>query len=361
MPAKGTSKYTTPTPTWVERRTSKGESEEEALASWLALTPSQRNQRWVHERKKPRLLAAAKAKVEAGIASFRIANHAARGGKKMHDTPEEAATAQLESNRLRIHRQSQDRLEFRREHAKGCSVEGCPLAPPEEGESPVILSLLEHLHVDPKSKVDSVTKLTGEARMEELEKTQCLCLWHAFVRIRESRGFRPFGCGAAPGDQRQLTMQKESAHCEHPHHAAMPYASLVPRPDDDPLVHGFLDVSHVLRGGDHRHASGEDRVAQYFDDIASGAAVIHCTFCHALWTLAENAHLSDTPFVQQQYRLLPVAFVEHFKQKTAGFDWDAERARLGALISKANTGKKKPRKQKRKREDEEAEEDMEDG
>jgi len=339
----------------------KGDSPDAAIAGWKAMTRRRRQRWWKHDSDNKALVAAAAAKVAAGTADTRTANFAARGGYRAHASKEEADAVREEAARVAAHRRSQDALEFRLQHAKGCSIEGCPLAPPAGGEPPVLLGLLEHDHIDRSTKVAKVTELKGDARIAELQKTQCLCMWHHFLRTREQLGILPIEeRKKKPTDRYAIALatRKERVHCEHPMHGSMPYASLVPSASDDPLVYGFLHASHVLRGGLH-NTHFNRRSEAILSDLASGAVVIHCKFCHALWTLAEDAQLADTPLTQHQYRLLPSAFVEHFKEKTAGFDWKAERVRICARISDGQKAMHMERKKKRKREEKEQSEEEE--
>jgi len=348
-----------PTPAWMAKRAMKGDSPDAAIAGWKAMTRRRRQRWWKYDSDAKARIAAAVAKVAAGTADARAANYATRGGYRAHASKEDAAAAREEEGRIAAHRKSQDTLEFRLQHAKGCSVEGCPLAPPKDGEPLVPLRLLEHDHVDQATKVAKVTTLKGNARAAELEKTQCMCMWHHFLRTREQRGHRPVLDPSAiqrrTKEALAVAMWKERVHCEHPLHGSMPYASLVPSASDDPLMYGFLHASHVMRGGLH-NTNFKRRSDTVLSDLASGAAVVHCKFCHALWTLAEDAQLADTPLTQHQYGLLPPAFVEHFKEKTAGFDWEAERIRICARTSNgllaANRRKKRKREEKEQNEEE---------
>lgn len=350
-----------PTPSWLARRVMKGKDPTTAVAEWDAMPRREHQWRWHSENKKNTFLAEAKAKVAEGTASVHIARFVDRGCRRAYATREDAIAAKKETKRESVHRKSQAILEFRMEHAKGCSVEGCPLAPPAEGEPPVILSLLEHDHIDRETKVGMVTALNGEARVRELAKTRCVCLWHHFLHTRKQKGYVPAGqrtgTGAAP-DAKELASWKERVHCQHPLHGSMPYASLVPSVKDDPIMLGFLEVSHVFRGGAHNRDRANE-AKRNMDELRSGAAVVHCSFCHALWTLAESAHMADTPFAQHQYRLLAPAFVEHFKEKTAGFDWKAERLRINRRLSEGKIAK--GRAKKRKREEKEQSEEEEEG
>ncbi len=118
-------------------------------------------------------------------------------------------------------------------------------------------------------------------------------------------------------------------------------------------MYGFLEVSHVHRRSVKGTESDRDRLANLVDSTA----VVHCRFCHKLYTICEFAKLYDTPMCQDQFAKLLVqapAFVQHFEQSTQGYDWAAERAKLSASKSAACKGKKK-----RKRTEDDGEEEGE--
>ncbi len=189
------------------------------------------------------------------------------------------------------------------------------------------MMLLQYDHREDEEKTDCVSSLFGSAREAEVQKTDCKCAWHHFMHTRVQMGYTPDGKYCTnTGLKLQLRKRKEKTGCQHPLHKGMPYSSLVPSSCDDPLVYGFLDVSHVRLG---RTASKTHGEAQLLADLDSGAAVIHCKFCHFLYTVCENAMKFSSAKSQYYFsvllRKLP-AFVQHFDESTAGFDWDLYRS-----------------------------------
>lgn len=320
-------------------------TQDEIEQEWKGFTYAQRRKRWDHARQKQRTLEAAQAAVAAGTASLRTASYATRGGYRHHATLELGHQISLKENNRRV---SEDRLQFRLKHATGCVFPGCPLGPQEGSE--VLFTLLEHGHIDPTKKKGVVTAMKGLAREQELLKTRCLCIWHHCVHVREvrlsSNGKRTV---KVADDRRLLQQTKQVNRCEHPLHASMPYASLVDA--DHPVYVGFLDISHVrrgltttcMRGMTPRAATAIELLLDHRNEKAS----VHCKFCHKLYTLCEDAMLSDAPLTQQQYALLlkkHPAFVQHFHEQTNGFDWAAERQRISTVCAE---GQKKGTKRKR--------------
>ena len=134
----------------------------------------------------------------------------------------------------------------------------------------------------------------------------------------------------------ELARYKERTGCEHPCHHNMSYATLVPGADVDPLMYGFLEVSHFNRGNEDIRGTG-------LEDVQRGLAEIHCKFCHRLFTLCEDAQMYDTEFTQHQYAQLlkyNPAFVQYFIEKTIGFDWKAEVKRINSLRSAGHQDKR---------------------
>ena len=330
--------YHTPEPRWRELKLSEGMRPDEIEPAWSALRPSQRAVYWANHARRDTVLVAHIEKVETGTANTRTITYVHHKGLRIHASDEDANHAWVQD---KVIRDSQERLDMRVMYNPGCSIDGCPLAP----GGWLMFTLLENDHVDPSTKVAEVTSMRGIARHAEQLKTVCLCVWHHFVRTREQRNHRPI-------EERVLTaygkshlvcatvLWKETTHCEHPMHAQMPYASLVPQADDDALMVGFLQTSHVLRGV--RSVEGS------LTDLLSGAAVVHCKFCHLLWTLCETTQMSQRPFTAHQYSQLSreyPAFVAHFLSATAGFDWKAEKRRVHDLVVKPRTRKHKQKQQ----------------
>jgi len=232
------------------------------------------------------------------------------------------------------------------EHAKGCSVEGCPLESVAFGSAgDLFFTLLEHDHVEgfdaaSGGKVGEVTHLRGAARSAEVPKTRCLCAWHHFERTARQRGFRTVDKLPNP-KQRVLGAWKQRVGCQHPHHSSMKFASMVPDASEGVAL-GFFDVSHKLRTP-LRHLSESDRLDQYMRDLHSGDAVVMCTFCHLMYTLCEDAMMYTSALTVHQIAILRdrwPAFFQSFAEWTAGFDWDAERLRIRIKLSNSH---KRPR------------------
>jgi len=114
----------------------------------------------------------------------------------------------------------------------------------------------------------------------------------------------------------------------------MRYAPLVPAPDADPLVVGFLDVSRTFRR--LARESNSRAPAKHIRDLEEGRSIVMCHFCRMMTTLCEKAKIFDSPFTMQQFQLLKEqspAFVSHFEEATAGCDWEAQRTRIQTTIS----------------------------
>jgi hypothetical protein len=85
-------------------------------------------------------------------------------------------------------------------------------------------------------------------------------------------------------------------------------------------------------------------------DLDKEDAVIHCVFCHALWTLLEKSRLFPRPAAHSTHEQIVVLqtqcpeFVSHFEATTRGFDWVAEKARSAKKSSETQSRKGKKRK-----------------
>jgi hypothetical protein len=189
------------------------------------------------------------------------------------------------------------RIEFHAANTTGCSVDGCILAPGQQPPEMVLPCLFVH------------------AKRNDAH-SGCVCLRHLVKgrpRVHDERVVEP--------DEIELMSMKHTVGCQHPLHASMWYAPLIPAPGVNSTTmaatQSFIDVSH----------------------IRSGEAVLHCRFCHALWGLMEQLRLFNSPLYQAQFaqliRVSP-AFVQHFEQTTADFDWATERATYGARVSSGN-------------------------
>jgi hypothetical protein len=325
-----------PPEAWIERMVERKEfSRKDAVSMWKGtagwwgkgFTYKQRIRQIRHEREKAELLARAQAKVADGTADARTRTFALNGGYRRHA---DLLVGRKINRRETSVKFSAKRLEFRLQHAKGCVVGGCPLAPNDQVP---LLILLEHDHINPASKRSIVTKsgISDRAREEEVKKTQCLCLWHHFVKTRQERRIRPISEIGPSERNYELAKLKATLGCTHPCHAIMPYSSLVPSGDVDDHVYAFLQVAYLLPGAnplDHNASS-------HLENIANGKAQVYCKFCRCLYTMAEDAHLSESPHSMQQFQLLEArfpAFVTHFREKTAGFDWISHRARTSSCF-----------------------------
>ncbi len=320
---------------WVMAQHDEGETAASILVDWVLLTKWQRFQirggRGLQLKenaaRRANGLKAAEIRVRAGIMDPKTLAFVARGGTRRHASHKAAYEMRAEEKREASRRRSSELLSFLLLNATGCIIAGCALGP---SLSFVHQSLLQFDHRDGESKVGCVSSLKGEARAKEILKTDCKCLWHHFEHTRRQLGYRPVM--EMKLQLRTLGLMKESAGCQHPCHSQMPYVSLVPNAADDPLMYGFLDVSHINRGGNHRKKGGSQHVAH----LISSLAVVHCKFCHELYTDCEKAKLHDTPLVQHKFEIIlktVPSFVHHFEVATAGFDRTTERARISAKQS----------------------------
>ena len=280
-------------------------------------------------------LAQAEARVDAGATDHRLIKFVNNKGRLKHvDGKAAAALVTKDANS----RTSVDRLSFNLRHATGCIVPGCPLS--AVCMDPPMICLLEYDHRDKATKFASISQLRGAARAEELQKTDPRCLWHHFIHTREQNRHTP-AFNRQNKATRELALRKERTGCQHPEHSSMPYASLVPTAQIDPLVSGFLDVSHVKLGEVKIGAlnSSSTKLAH----LDSGDAVIHCKFCHRLYTNLERSKLFDTATSQHHAKVIrqvSPAFVQHFEERTADLNWEALRLRVGSKISRGRLGTK---------------------
>lgn len=312
-------------PKWLEKQVATGMTVDEAKQMWTSATAKYRG--IVNEclKRKRKTVDAAKARFDAGARDSRTMSVIQNGGWRSHATPEAAAAANRESMKAADMRKLADILEFRLLHATACSVDGCPIQPTEEARVP--FCFLEHIHINPAERKGYVTHMPPSLREKEVENTATLCLWHHFAQTRERRGFTPAGQrGTMPA--KELGALKIEAGCQHPLHDTMSYAPLFSAAD--PRAVGFFEVSHLRRGGAHKAAVGDHRMQIYLSDLASGDAVVHCSFCHALWTQCERIQIHPcTPNSVHQDELLRrcfPAFVSNFEEVTAGSDWEAAAA-----------------------------------
>ncbi len=321
---------------WVEEREAEGMTPDDIYHAWASLTYSQRSD----QRRLPVLrnntMVAALQRIAEGEATMRTVLFVQKGGLRHHDTAEKAQAAKRENDREASQRSSADRLSFALANKLGCVEPGCVLS--STGESSFLM-LLQHDHRDEEEKIDQVTVLSGVARVLEVAKTDCKCLWHHFVHTRQQRKSAPV-C-ERKGAMQMLSRRKEEVGCQHPLHGSMIYSSLVPSATDDPLMYGFLDVSHVIRGKTSRQPGDRQLLA----DLDSGTAVVQCKFCHWLYTVCENAKLFFSATSQHHFAVLlrsVPSFVQHFEQTTAGFDWDSYREEQRIVKRKAKSVEHSP-------------------
>lgn len=331
-------------------------------------------------KKRQATLAGATERVAAAAAAgkrpdTRSATMVSQGGYRHHATEADAQVAADASLRDANTRVSADLLTFMSKHVVGCCEAGCPLGASAETkdcdcefaadhphrvpvglrvgvQAPVFHCHLACDHVDPEGlvdpamkKVDAVSQLRGEARLLEWLKTRVVCLWHHFLHTRVQMGLQPVS--AMPASLFKQWVQLKLEHqCEHPDHGAMPYAGLIPTVAADPLMHGFLERSELLRGqGAPRSISEAQRAERHLQHVNAGEAHVHCSFCHALWTLCEDAQLSEAeyiPYTINQFEKLKQAhptFVEYQRTVSDGFDFKAQREATSAAQSAAKKKK----------------------
>lgn len=340
MSGRTPKKKVPPPPDWIERVLRRGTypSAEAATAVWYTDTKVRDSGRRTHN---IRLRVRAAAVVKAAAGDVRSINLLAKDGNTHHPNRAACEAANLAGSVHSNARASAKNLALQLKHAR-CSIDGCPLSNGEQ------LVRLLHFTRTTGEKGPPVTRLRGDTREAEVRKSTRLCIYHHHNRLKHR--MKPAGGSYAMSiAYASLRRIKEEKGCEYPHHDSMPYASLVPKPDMDPTIYGFFEVSHVRRGRARKLLSNEELVA----DINRGDAVVHCKFCHALYTLCESAQMYTTPSTQHQFGKLRAAhpeFVAHFEQATSGFDWGAEKERIGSLISK---GKKRRHGETKEREDEE--------
>lgn len=277
--------------------------------------------------------------VANGTATARQTNSVRKGGNQKHSSPEEAAAADAASRRARDERRSEERLQFQLERAAGCSFEGCILS------ECALHTLIEHDHLDRRTKTGNLAHLEGIPKEQEALKTRPLCLWHHFMKTRNEgdRPHLPISDPANSNEFHKLGLLKQKMRCTFPVHSQMIYSPLV---EMDATSRGFLDVSHLVRGDDHQGLSNHTRAVRYLADLTASRAEVHCKFCHRLYTLCERAKMYNTACTQQQFAVLlrqSPAFVQYFEIATEGFDWEAEKDRIRAKQSAGLKGKKRKR------------------
>jgi hypothetical protein len=286
--------WTKPAPAaWLHAEVLTGSTAEEALQKWKSLSALKRGH--IVERLKP---------------SF----------------PQSARIA-TEKSCMRL---SQERLRFRKTHAIGCIRPMCPLAPSSDvlkvGDNVIsnLHCLLEFDHRDAASKVNIVSKMSGLQRELEMQKTDCVCVWHHFLHTRHQMGHK--GTHAPKFRYRADVVKWKERGCRHPLHASMPYAAIVPTPLEDPLAAGFYDISPTaLACGSAHTLLGSLAELSTVDSLEEGFTTILCKFCRKLQMMCEKHKLHpNASLSSDQYKVLRIrhpAFVAHFEKSTAGVDW----------------------------------------
>ncbi len=312
---------------WIEEQDELfGMDEIHALKLWCSMSFGQRH----NFRRRLITLKKVRKKVSAGSTDPRLVRAASTGiYRRTHDSAE-AAERQWDEDKRNRH--SKRWLDFRQSNATGCSVPGCVL------QGPLCLALvplIEHDHVDDSSKLGEMSHMPLKKRDAELQKTICVCLWHHQLHTRVQNGIKP-AVDRPGGARRKLSFRKEQLGCQHPLHSSMVYASLVPAAKDDPLMYGFLHVSHVSVGpkADHKDSSK-------IRDLDRGAAVIHCAFCHKLYTVLEYSKLHARAASRAYEAAMRAKFPEfcaHFDSATAGTDWEKHSKSIHAKQVTAKRG-----------------------
>ena len=138
----------------------------------------------------------------------------------------------------------------------------------------------------------------------------------------------------------------------------MPYASLVPQAVNDPLVRGFLEVAHLVRGENPRLTDNESRCGSHLYHLIAQKAVVMCTFCHILSTMLEDYAMEllkpktedRAPLTSYHYQTFErlsggvgIEFIDHFRQSTKDVDWGAITAKERSNQSAAARNRKRKR------------------
>lgn len=316
------------------------------MERWSTLTSRQRNTVKSGIRNRLRTTRETAAAVASGTATAKQITYAANGGPRKWVDRQHATAAVAASMTEYRHRTSADTLAFRLTHSSGCIAEDCVF---REGGP---LCFLQHDHRDRNDKYDMVTssRLTGNptARLAEVKKTDCKCLWHHYLRTREQLRFRVEVASFDSHAERDLARLKAVTGCQHPHHHTMPYASMIPSLEVDPGRGSFFQVAHKLRGKPPQRLRGGVRARQHLADLMASKAWLFCAFCHATYTVCERSKMSQTPLLQFQYKQISEKFpqmVAFFDEQTHGFDWEAEKQRLHQRMSNAMKNRKRKREE----------------
>lgn len=219
-----------------------------------------------------------------------------------------------------------------------------------------IAQVLQTYHRDRKHK--NVSALNLQVAETEAMKTEPKCLYHHWLRTRVQLNFRALCDLNEKTDRHSVATWKQNVGCQHPLHGEMPYAALLDQTDS--RLHSFLTVSHIVRN--HRTKSqptGEPLYTQHLLDLLSGEAVVHCRFCHAVYTHCENFSLQAVrpeveraPYTVEQQNVLihlpnnvGVRFFNAFVEATASVNWTdmREREALHKKMGALSRGTKRPR------------------
>jgi hypothetical protein len=315
-------------------------SSAELHITWTVLGRSKRANiiQW-HKQHVEKMKSAASA-VAAGTASHRQINWVSNRGVRQYQTPEESERAYRTAQAQGNVRQLAERLEHRSKSVSGCSIVGCPL------ERCSLLALLPSDHRDGEEKKGNVTQMSGETRDREYEKTDAKCWLHHWEHTKVQRGH--LAIDKKRKQDRRIAELKRDTGCQHPGHDDMPYASLVLQFAPDPLFYSFLEVNHWKRTAE-RHS--KYRSGDQLKHLQDGTAVVHCGFCHRLWTRCELYSTALTkpvnlrsPYAQHQQDALMnlpgnvgKRFFEFFERTTTGVNWAAV-AEVSRKKRKTETG-----------------------
>lgn len=318
----------TPPPSW--RR--KVKDPVERLEQWKAATQLQRRGAWYMARRVSNLVQTMTARLQENPEDLRARSYLEKRRKIAAYrqapivSPSKVIFESVKSSCSRYTLNgSRELLDFKRKHVLGCTVDGCVMGP---GLMEPIMCLFQHDHVVRETKKHSVTCLRGAAREKELKKTQVLCVWHHWLKTHHERN-EYHAAVRRHHPHRELGLYKMRVGCQHPLHASMPYASMVPSAEQERSVVGFLHVSHLtLTTTNQERLEIGDPHSLKLADLKTGAAAVHCDFCHKLYTLCEQSKQMDAPYTKHEFAKLVrryPAFVQHFDETTAGHDWMVRR------------------------------------
>lgn len=327
------SKIKPPPSWWMEARLQEGMPRELIISKWeVDTTRAKRTAIRLRAAKKAQRLEDAKRRIANGAADVRTLNFVKNGGFKKHKTRKDALRAQREVVKAAHARRSEERLKFRQRTSTRCANVNCVI-----GSTPgtSFFSFLDYDHLKQSTKIKEISQLCGDARKAELPKTEVKCLFHHFLHTRSQLGY-------AAADSRSTKVETDIAElkghkgCQHPHHAKMQYASMVPSFDEDPRIYGFLNVTYLKPTRRTAKRNGSRHYDKMIRSLESGEAIVLCHFCYKLYALCSDAKFRDTATTQHQFALLKQhhpEFIEHFEQCTTDVDWNAERAHRNKRVT----------------------------